>query len=373
MPGISCKTKITSILDSDADEDVLSEEDMEWAEFKYQLSDVDAAGEVLLAPARKRKVTELLHAVDVIDNWRSAHAFPLNTFQVTLRRKAHLCDENALVAQRLKRLSSIHFKLHRLRWLKLAEMQDIGGCRAIVGSVRDVYRLVKTYKNSDLKHNLVDKDDYIKHPKRSGYRSIHLIYSYHSDKSEKYEGMKIEMQFRTKLQHAWATAVETVGAFTQQALKSSIGREDWLYFFKLASSELALREGTRLIRGTPKDEKGLKSELQRYADKLKVKDRLMAYRAALQATEKRRIQDARFYLLSLDTNKRELTIRAYRTGQAEWAAKAYNEIELKNRDKVGVDAVLVSVDQIGDLKSAYPNYFADTSVFLEELEKAGVL
>jgi len=37
----------------------------------------------------------------------------------------------------------------------------------------------------------------------------------------------IEIQIRSKLQHIWATAVETVGFFTGQAIKSNEGEKEW--------------------------------------------------------------------------------------------------------------------------------------------------
>ncbi len=43
----------------------------------------------------------------------------------------------------------------------------------------------------------------------------------------------IELQLRTRLQHEWATAVETMGTFLQSSLKSSQGPEEWLDFFSL--------------------------------------------------------------------------------------------------------------------------------------------
>src|SRR5439155_14406089 len=93
-------------------------------------------------------------------------------------------------------------------------MQDICGSRAVVRSARRVQELVRLYKESrDLRHERVDEDDYIEKPKGSGYRSVHLIYRYTSDRSKTYNGLKIEMQFRSALQHAWATAVETVDTF----------------------------------------------------------------------------------------------------------------------------------------------------------------
>lgn len=45
------------------------------------------------------------------------------------------------------------------------------------------------------------------------------------------------------MQHAWATAVETLGFFKKQSLKSSSGDAKWLVFFQLASAAFARVEG----------------------------------------------------------------------------------------------------------------------------------
>jgi len=50
------------------------------------------------------------------------------------------------------------------------------------------------------------------------------------------------MQIRSRVQHAWATAVETVDMFSGQALKSSHGDDKWLRFFAVAASEMAYIE-----------------------------------------------------------------------------------------------------------------------------------
>ena len=72
------------------------------------------------------------------NNWRSSHGMPLNTFRKTLRLYATRLDSQSLVAQRIKRLSSIELKLRRFPTMKLSQMQDLGGCRAIVNSVQTV-------------------------------------------------------------------------------------------------------------------------------------------------------------------------------------------------------------------------------------------
>ena len=54
----------------------------------------------------------------------------------------------------------------------------------------------------------------------------------------------IELQIRTRLQHAWATAVETMGIFIDHSLKSSQGPQDWLDFFSLVGNAFAYIEGS---------------------------------------------------------------------------------------------------------------------------------
>jgi ppGpp synthetase/RelA/SpoT-type nucleotidyltranferase len=99
-----------------------------------------------------------------------------------------------------------------------------------MGSSGEVEKLRKTYLASGLKHKLVGQDDYIANPKFSGYRGIHLVYSYFSDRKETFNGLKIEIQIRTQLQHAWATAVEIVGFFRRELLKSGEGDHVWKHF-----------------------------------------------------------------------------------------------------------------------------------------------
>ncbi|MGN6268259.1 MAG: RelA/SpoT domain-containing protein [Sphingomonas sp.] len=162
-----------------------------------------------------------------------------------LRRRSQRIDHKAIVAQRIKRLSSIELKLKLKTSMKLTQMQDIGGCRSILKDVKSARALVESYRSSDIKHKLLTEDDYISNPKPSGYRGIHLVYSYLSDRKDTYNGLKIELQIRSQLQHAWATAVEVVGTMIDQALKSSLGDEGWLRFFQLMSSEIARTEERR--------------------------------------------------------------------------------------------------------------------------------
>ena len=105
------------------------------------------------------------------------------------------------------------------------------------GSITALKRLHRLYQRTQFKHRLVHFDDYVGCPRESGYRSIHLVYRYRSDKNPAHNDLKIEMQLAApRLQHAWATAVETVGTFKGQFLKSGLGDMEWLRFFALTGS-----------------------------------------------------------------------------------------------------------------------------------------
>jgi len=340
---------------------------MVWASPAYSRTKVDQAGRTYIDPSATREEREL--ALTVISNWRSSHSFPLNTLQMNLRNSAAKCDRDPTVAQRIKRLPSIRHKLERIPGMKLSRMQDIGGCRAVVSSVQSVEKLLDYYKSETrVKHRLIREDQYIEKPKASGYRGVHLVYRYFSDRNETWNGLAIEMQLRSRLQHAWATAVETVGTFTQQALKSSWGDEEWLRFFAFMGSALALREGTPVVPGTPTGDK-LTKELRRYAKKLEIIDRLTAYGQAVRFTEEATdLPKGHTFLLELDISGKVLTYRSYQSPQI--AAEEYSAIERAIEGQPGKDAVLVKVESIASLRRAYPNYFLDTRVFLESVRDA---
>lgn len=339
-----------------------------WAVPIFDKKTVDKAGKILVAGTAD--LDEWDSAFAVIDNHRASHNFPLNTFQVTLRAKARQIDRNAIVAQRIKRLFSIHHKLERFPSMRFSQMQDIGGCRAIVMGMPRLRRLVESYEHGNLKHHLNHKDDYVAAPQRSGYRGIHLIYRYYSDKKTTYNGLKIEMQLRSIYQHAWATAVETVGTFTSQALKSSRGEEDWLRFFSLMGTAIAHMERSPLVPDTPNSIAELHNELTDYARRLNVVERLVAYGEAVRTIGAAGLQDAHYFLLKLDTSAKVVEVEGFRANEPERASQRYLELEREAMGSPTFDAVLVSVESLSALRRAYPNYFFDSTVFVSLVERA---
>jgi len=343
-----------------------------WATPIYPRKEVNAAGRCLVAPGVSLTDYEL--ALAVINNWRSSHSYPLNTLQMNLRKRASQLEGDATVAQRIKRLPSIRHKLERFPGIGLATMQDIGGCRVVFAGLDSVNALVRYYEHeSRMKHVLVKKSPYINEPKASGYRGVHLIYRYYSDKHETWNGLRIELQVRSRLQHAWATAVETAGLFTRQALKSSQGEEEWLRFFALMSSVLAMQEGTPPVAGTPEDADELIRELKKRAKSLDVIARLTTFSRILNVTEQveQQTRGKMLFLLTLsfdDPGQPELSITAY-TDPAV-ATDAYEAVERGTADDPAKDVVLVQSGDLVSLRRAYPNYFLDTDVFVQSVAAA---
>ncbi len=303
----------------------------------------------------------------IVENWRTCHAMPLLTFRVRLGDRARRIDPTSIIAQRLKRFSSVMNKLAREPNMSLSQMQDLGGCRAILGNLDAVGHLRQKYSEELSKQGMKCRD-YILEPKASGYRSIHLIGRYHAEleKNEPWNGQRVEIQLRSKLQHAFATAVETVTTFTREPLKFGAGPDEWRRFFALMGSALAIRESTPLVPGTPTNDKHLLDELRELTKTLKVGQRLRSWASALKQLPKSNTKKANWLLLVLDLAANTIKV----TGFVDRKEAAEAVATLEQPGGVELDAVLVWVRSVLDLEKAYPNYYADTTEFLAALAAA---
>jgi hypothetical protein len=338
-----------------------------WPKPTYAKSHVNKAGKVVLD--HKPGSDDSLKAFEIIEHWRSCHGYPVNTFQATLRDKLKRVDSNALVSQRLKRMLSILNKLHRFPSMNLSRMQDFGGLRAVVGSLQKLRALEANYKNSRFKHELVSCKDYVLHPKQSGYRSIHLVYRYNNPKAPEYNGLFVELQIRTKLQHAWATAVETMGTFLGQALKSSEGEEDWLNYFSLCSAAFSHLESSPTHQDfANKTAKTIYRGLLSQTKILQVADKLKGYSVAANNITVRNRRGA-YHLILLKFKERRVSIQSYAKRNLEKATEDYALLEKRIVKGESMHAVLVSADSIKSLRQAYPSYFLDTKEFVKYFSK----
>lgn len=334
-----------------------------WKIVEYTRSQIVNAGKIIRQD--NQNTEEYKYAIDVVDNWRASHAFPLHVIYMHLRRMCS-SNKNIVVAERLKRLDSITKKLIREPNMNLWTMQDLGGCRVIVPTIDDVYLYANEYEKSRKRHIKKKYYDYIVQPKASGYRSLHVVYEYQSDRVDTYNrNMLIEIQYRTHLQHLWATAVETMGLFTKEAIKSGQGSDDVKRFFVLVSALFAIKENQPIPPNVINDIDEIVSEIESLNAKNNYLDFLSGIRIAIDNQERNsNIEKIGYYILILNYNTRRLQIKRFKSSEFEEANNIYNSIE-STRAETKIDAVLVRVSSFKDLQKAYPNYFSDIGEFID--------
>jgi hypothetical protein len=179
------------------------------------------------------------------------------------------------------------------------------------------------------------------------------------------------------LQHACSTAVETVQTFTGQPLKFGQGSPEWKRFFVLASSAFAMLESMPLVAEAPRRPAHLLWELAALERRLRVRRRLAAWALVPERIDEE--EKATIFVLELRIGRSKgrksttsggrkgsrLYIRPYSDRKAAMADLS----EIENRKNDRVDAVLVGVGALNELRRAYPNYFADTQEFVSTLDR----
>lgn len=299
----------------------------------------------------------------VINTWRAAHRPVLNTFQAILRKRTH--GKEIIVAQRHKRRSTIFDKLRRLPGMRLARMDDVAGCRLIFKTTEELYAFRKELHAAHFKHerkNEPDKYDYIKHPKDTGYRGVHDVYSYdvNSKHGEPYKGLLIELQYRTIYQHAWATAVEVVGLITEAQPKFQKGDKRYEEAMSYASEIIArVYEDSNSCHPDLSAEDVVTKFLE-YDHELGLMGLLRALNTTdRQVTEKRNI----ILIFSSDGEVEDLETITFR--DATDALRALFRLE---NEHPGKDVVLVRADTSEEVRVAFRNYFSDAKEFIELIE-----
>jgi ppGpp synthetase/RelA/SpoT-type nucleotidyltranferase len=349
-------------------------------------SKVDAAGDTLIKGAPQPyedfdAIQAFDDALTVINSWRACHRYPLNAIQVTIRRRAKHIDPGAIVPQRLKRMPAIEQKLRLHEGMKLSRMHDIGGCRAILKDIKGVREVARkcreaAAKNPTRSSRLIREYNYldgnIPGPKTDGYRGIHMVYQYYSTAKEgaRFNGLRIEVQIRSQLQHAFSTAVETASIFTDQPIKSikaNLHDSRWRRFFALMGNAIAMREGTTLIGGLPTDQHQLAEEIRRHADDLSVERILSGWGKTIERLSGHPA-DAKTFLLVLDTELKTTEVIAYSPAEIPKTDEAYLSFEKQFKSKPSQQVVLVDAESIDSLRIGYPNFYLDTEAFIEAMK-----
>lgn len=120
-------------------------------------------------------------------------------------------DNNPIesIKTRVKSYDSILKKIRRknipLNLQAIEEnLKDIAGVRVICSFPDDIYKLAESFlKQDDI--TLIERKDYIKNPKPSGYRSLHLIVQVAIFLQNEKKMVNVEVQFRTIAMDFWAS------------------------------------------------------------------------------------------------------------------------------------------------------------------------
>jgi len=318
--------------------------------------------------------------IELVDQWRASHGYVINTFQVWLKYHLKKSGVEAEFAQRLKRRKTVEEKLQRVTpegvplISDITTMQDFAGCRLIFDSIEDIQTFRNHLHNPKVLRNVnhkpkhsLEKYNYIESPKNTGYRGIHDIFMHFprghvrgDEKSKPWHGLLVEIQYRTRVQHAWATALEISDLIDQKHTKFEFGEDARGEFFAVAS-ELIARKHENIVRAFNQvSYSELTTLLEALEQELGILERLKALRKASPDLKLKKHNVLNIYM-GVDG---EQLLEAHTYSNAFDAIAMANKLE---SDLFSVNAVYVRADNPSQLRSAYRNYFNDPVDFVNLL------
>jgi ppGpp synthetase/RelA/SpoT-type nucleotidyltranferase len=338
----------------------------------YSGKEVNRAGEKLTSDSIVDNTEEFTQAMNVLSYWRFTHEESLEKAYELVEKITYQKDNKSICAKRLKRHVSIVNKL-----------QIVGSLKKL----RQVERELKKRPEFKIRDKQPKIKDYIASPKEDGYRSVHLIGKFKNDK-----GLDkcIEVQLRTIVQHYWATALEIVDLFTNQSLKTNQGQEVWKSFFKDVSELFQLIDKIHMFDSLSSQSQfdrlyeqiiGQKDETKKRrilecckrvvkaCKSLQIIEKLEAYTGSLKVIDDK-LKDVGikgYVLLQINLTEKTVLTEVIDEKEAEKANYLYVEAEKKAALENHTVVALVYSNAVGGIKSAYPNYFADSSQFIKYL------
>lgn len=320
-------------------------------------------------------------ALAIAQAWRVQHLEPtVFCFEALTRCAEHF--QGAVVSYRLKRMRSIVRKLQRdNNRFKLGALDDIGGCRLIVGSVREVYEAARILDDL-LEHRKIK--DYIAAPQRSGYRSYHAIYKVPVGGIT----YRIEVQIRTRLQHLWATGVEAVGEvygleYKSPDVRASLEGDERKRdrFLMLSSHLFASEEGRPGVPDVPDDLAAVRREISTICETTHLLEDLRAARSGIlvQADSDERDE---YFLLCLSREIQFFDVVGFPEFQAandEYQRLEKEALRIEDGNDVVIaepefdNVVLVKAESADSIKSSYLNYSLGVDGFISRVEQASGL
>lgn len=263
--------------------------------------------------------------------------------------------------------------------MQLARMHDIVGCRIIfdnielLNSFRDNFNKSRFYHKRRIKRKfdgtVEDAYNYILNPKESGYRGIHDVFEYKAKQAgaakksggEKWNGLHIEIQYRTAVQHAWATAVEICDKYTDNHGKFSDAPNDYLRYFQI-SSELLARKFENCLSCLPD---ATMHELIDEFNSLEQNHGMIRTLRGIQPSQQE-FDSSKHTLLIFDETTDKVEVKTF--SDFRKAISEYFRLEREAADDR--DVVLVAADDPESVRFGFKNYFSDAREFVDLMDIA---
>ena len=160
----------------------------------------------------------------LLDDYRRSFGEAYEAVVQTIRQRGEsptgrLAKSTLSIVEKLRRES-----------LRLSQMQDIAGCRVVVGNIVEQERFVASLITDFPEASVIDRRDNPSH----GYRAIHIIVEI--------SGKPIEIQVRSSLQHLWAEVSEKSSDVLDPTIKYGGGSDEWRNVLTKSSVCVALYE-----------------------------------------------------------------------------------------------------------------------------------
>lgn len=337
---------------------------------EYSKSKIDKSGRVLSLAGDIDE--EYLELEDVFDSYRAQHLEPLSQLTIDLQRWLHEYGNGYYIAQRLKRKPQILRKLKRLS-VRLTQLQDIGGCRIIVNSNKDVNDLVlfvegKISSQSNLKKlRLTDYRE--KGRDVTGYRSVHMMIE--ADKRV------LELQIRSRIQHYWAESIERTSVIYGRHLKEQDGDPEVISYFKELSDVFYEIESGRDPSVQSKislDKRRVKAqEIIELSDKNKVFDSFVNEDIVKTLTSTQGLSESlNNWIIVFDWNSGDFITWESVGRNTEEAVKKYVEYENQFTSDKNYEVVMIGSSDIATVRQTHSHYFGIEKFddILENLDQA---
>lgn len=333
---------------------------------------IDKAGTALANPPIPETM-EYLELEEVFDLYRAKHLEPLTRTTAAIQTWLTGYGGSYYIAQRLKRKPQISRKLRRLS-TRLTQLQDIGGLRIIVSNNAAVDEL-NSYldaqiANSTQMRTLRTTDYREKGRDVTGYRALHKIMIR--------DGVTLEIQIRSRIQHYWAENIEKTSIIANTHLKESEGPREILEYFRALSDIFHDVENGRALQNLNKVE----FESKRQSAEIKINE-LSSNRNFSGFIE----EDVIKTLSSKEASSKNslnnwLLVFNWSTGSfVSWdevdrdpiiASEKYSNYEKIFKPEEGYEVVLIGSSDISTVRETHSHYFGITPPdnILENLDES---